>query len=99
MELGYTERMLEGSVRPRVWWCPTGILSILPIHAAGYHKPSDETFRTVLDRVVSSYTSTIKALKYSRDRPTSSIGSSALVAAMPTTPQHAALPMAEDEAF
>ena len=22
---------------PRVWWCPTGPLTLLPIHAAGHH--------------------------------------------------------------
>nr|WP_237554503.1 CHAT domain-containing protein [Streptomyces sp. SID4948] len=26
-----------GGVLPRVWWCPTGLLSFLPLHAAGSH--------------------------------------------------------------
>jgi hypothetical protein len=42
-ELGSTER---------VWWCPTGPLTYLPLHAAG----------SVPDRVVSSYTPTLGAL-------------------------------------
>ncbi|WP_406386935.1 hypothetical protein [Streptomyces sp. NBC_01618] len=25
----------------RVWWCPTGPLTLLPVHAAGYHDPDD----------------------------------------------------------
>ncbi|KAH6888900.1 CHAT domain-containing protein [Coprinopsis sp. MPI-PUGE-AT-0042] len=41
---------------PRIWWCPTGPLSFLPIHAAGTHS------ERVLDYVVSSYTPTITAL-------------------------------------
>jgi len=42
---------------PRLWWLPTGPLSLLPLHAAGYHTGGDE--RTVLDRVVSSYMPTL----------------------------------------
>ncbi|WP_285507182.1 CHAT domain-containing protein [Actinokineospora sp. NBRC 105648] len=44
----------------RVWWCPTGLLTLLPLHGAGYH--FDGSGRTVLDRVVSSYTPTLRAL-------------------------------------
>jgi len=50
---------------PRVWWCPTGLLSLLPLHAAGYHASqsgSGTPPRSVLDRVVSSYTPTLGAL-------------------------------------
>lgn len=49
---------------PKVVWCPTGLLTFLPIHAAGYH--NDASDRTVIDRVISSYTSTIRALKHTR---------------------------------
>lgn len=41
---------------PRVWWCPTGPLTLLPIHAAG----RGETW--LADLVVSSYTPTVRAL-------------------------------------
>ncbi|MBL8925233.1 MAG: CHAT domain-containing protein, partial [Pseudonocardia sp.] len=37
---------------PRVWWCPTGPFTALPLHAAG----------SAPDRVVSSYTPTVTAL-------------------------------------
>ncbi|EGX49741.1 hypothetical protein AOL_s00078g230 [Orbilia oligospora ATCC 24927] len=51
---------------PHVWWIPTGQLSLLPLHAAGrYSRGSTET---TLDRVISSYSSSIKALIYSRYR-------------------------------
>ncbi|KAF3182281.1 hypothetical protein TWF751_007322 [Orbilia oligospora] len=49
---------------PRIWWIPTGQLSLLPLHAAGCHLPGST--KTALDRVVSSYSSSIKALLYSR---------------------------------
>lgn len=49
---------------PHLWWIPTRALTQLPIHAAGYHfKGSTET---VLDRVISSYSSSVKALIYGR---------------------------------
>ncbi|KAH6880937.1 CHAT domain-containing protein [Coprinopsis sp. MPI-PUGE-AT-0042] len=46
----------SGNAMPRIWWCPTGPLSFLPIHAAGIH--SDR----VLDYAVSSYIPTVTAL-------------------------------------
>ncbi|KAL2147927.1 hypothetical protein VTI28DRAFT_3405 [Corynascus sepedonium] len=45
---------------PRVWWVPVGPLSGLPLHAAGDHELHDG--ETALDRVMSSYSSSIKAL-------------------------------------
>ncbi|MFF3504008.1 CHAT domain-containing protein [Streptomyces sp. NPDC003247] len=48
---------------PRLWWCPTGLLTLLPLHGAGHH---DGSLRTVLDRVVSSYTPTLRALVEAR---------------------------------
>ncbi|KAF5311235.1 hypothetical protein D9611_013033 [Ephemerocybe angulata] len=45
---------------PRIWWCPTGALSFLPIHAAGLHGGSN--LENVADYVVSSYTPTVTAL-------------------------------------
>jgi CHAT domain-containing protein len=43
-----------------VWWCPTGVLSFLPLHAAGIY--SDSGSESVLDYVVSSYTPSISSL-------------------------------------
>src|SRR5262249_37634623 len=43
----------EPDAAPRLWWCPTGVLTLLPLHGAGYH---DGSGRSVVDRVVSSYT-------------------------------------------
>lgn len=46
----------------RVWWVPTGTLTLLPIHAAGHHRPRDGDTRSALHRVVSSYTPTLRSL-------------------------------------
>ena len=42
---------------PRIWWVPGGLLGQLPLHAAGYHRQPGG--RTVMDRVISSYTPTL----------------------------------------
>ncbi|MDO0910683.1 CHAT domain-containing protein [Streptomyces sp. DT2A-34] len=56
---------------PRLWWCPTGRLALLPLHAAGRyprHRGTADTSgaRSVPDRVVSSYASTLTALRRAR---------------------------------
>jgi hypothetical protein len=54
---------------PRLWWCPTGPLTLLPLHTAGDHLGAvggGSPTRTVLDRVVSSYTPTLRALLEAR---------------------------------
>lgn len=50
---------------PRVWWSPTGALTVLPLHAAGHH---DTPGHAVLDRVLSSYTPTVRLLARARSR-------------------------------
>ena len=65
--LGYREPPPAGQPWPRLWWVPGGLLSLLPIHAAGHHtSPPDPGCRTVMDRVISSYTPTIGALAHAR---------------------------------
>jgi hypothetical protein len=53
----------------RVWWCPTGPLTLLPVHAAGHHLKRDG--RTVIDQVISSYIPTLRALAAARGKPAS----------------------------
>jgi hypothetical protein len=56
-----------GQSWPRLWWCPTGLLTLLPLHAAGhYNEDGQASGHTVLDRVVSSYTPTLRALLEAR---------------------------------
>lgn len=91
--LGFTQSPHETEVWPRVWWIGSGLLSILPIHAAGYHASTSK--RTVLDRVISSYASTGKSLAYAWERysrVTTSEPEKVLLVAMPQTPQHRSLP-------
>lgn len=61
--LGYTAPLDPDAGGRRVWWIPTGPLSALPVHAAGHHLAGTDT---VLDRVVSSYIPTVRALRHSR---------------------------------
>ncbi|UJW30995.1 CHAT domain-containing protein [Saccharothrix sp. AJ9571] len=69
-----------GRAWPRLWWIPTGPLGFLPVHAA------QRDHHGALDRVISSYTPTIKALRRARGSTGTGRGRSALTVAMPTTP-------------
>lgn len=64
----------ESATWPRLWWCPTGPLTVLPIHAAGYHLDEPSKRRTVIDRVVSSYTPTLRALLDARSSARRDVG-------------------------
>jgi hypothetical protein len=88
----------DGEPWPRLWWCTSGLLSFLPVHAAGRHDTRFiRTPATVLDRVISSYTPTIRALAHARriaaDDGRVQLGSGRLVAvALPQTPGASDLP-------
>lgn len=90
-ELGFTQ-MPCGDTWPKVWWIGSGLLSILPIHAAGYHDSTPPS--SSLDRVISSYAPTVKSLLYAREKvvPNSAVKESAILVATPST-----LPYAETE--
>ncbi|KAF5593193.1 30S ribosomal S17P protein [Fusarium pseudocircinatum] len=81
---------------PHVWWIPTGLLKQFPLHAAGYHRK--RTKETTLDRVVSSYASSVKAMIQARKRrtPTRETNKAVLVA-METTPTLSRLAFANQE--
>ena len=88
---------------PRVWWAPGGLLGLLPLHAAGYHTAkTDPAYRarTVMDRIISSYTPTVGALRYARRPASHEDSDSSLIVAMPRTPglQESDLPGAAAEA-
>ncbi|MFE1440138.1 CHAT domain-containing protein [Streptomyces sp. NPDC058739] len=88
--LGFTGPACDGGEWPRVWWVAGGLLSLLPLHAAGHHTESADPgyrTRTALDRVVSSYTPTIGALGHARRHVKPPPGRDrALIVAMPWTP-------------
>ncbi|MGI5239757.1 CHAT domain-containing protein [Dactylosporangium sp. CA-139066] len=81
---------------PRLWWCPTGALSLLPLHAAGRHGIPGAA---VVDRVVSSYTPTLRALLDARrsGRPDDPGDERLLVVALPDAPGQPPLPSVRDE--
>ena len=43
----------------RIWWCPTGAASLLPLHAAGDYDKRDKTLPS---QFISSYTATLTSL-------------------------------------
>ncbi|PVF92178.1 TPR-like protein [Serendipita vermifera] len=48
-------------VLPRIWWCATGPLAFLPIHAAGIYGP-DSSDSQISNYVISSYAPTLSTL-------------------------------------
>ncbi len=96
-QLGYCQPPGDERSWPRVWWVPAGMLSMLPLHAAGYHhRPDDD--RAVMARVISSYTPTVRALAHARERAATTSPRRSLIVAMPTTPGRAPLGNASAEA-
>lgn len=88
----------DGQEWPRLWWCASGSLTLLPLHAAGRREP---VAQSVLDRVVSSYTPSVRALLHARRGATARGAegpTGVLVVAMPETPAAQALPAAAAEA-
>lgn len=82
---------------PRVWWIPTGILRSLPLHAAGRHlNPSPVA---AVDRVISSYTSSLTALLDARVRKNGNYdpAQASLLVSMARTPACPDLPWAKFE--
>ena len=86
----------NGGLRPRIWWCPTGPLTFLPIHAAGNH---DRPGEALIDWFTSSYAPTVRLLQQARQnaarRPDSG---RPLLVALPVTPGKPDLPAAAQEA-
>ncbi|MGW5432238.1 CHAT domain-containing protein [Streptomyces sp. NPDC004059] len=82
----------EGTAPPRMWWCPTGPLSLFPLHMAERREEG-----SAFALVVSSYTPTVHALgRLSAWRP--GPDSRPLVVALPRTPGAPDLPAADEEA-
>ncbi|EAU80230.2 hypothetical protein CC1G_13362 [Coprinopsis cinerea okayama7 len=51
-------RLEKTNTPRRIWWCPTGPFTFLPIHAAGNYTPSPLESECLSDYIVSSYCST-----------------------------------------
>jgi len=98
IKLGYSDPHQTGDKWPRVIWIPVGELNLFPLHAAGIH--DDSSNRTTLDRVISTYSPTLRALSHAKAQ----IGTAGrehiqtiLLASMPTTPNKSPLPYAVQE--
>ncbi|CEL51549.1 hypothetical protein RSOLAG1IB_00084 [Rhizoctonia solani AG-1 IB] len=90
--LGYTTNVPAESL-PHITWCPTGILSFLPLHAAGdYSQPGSRVF----SYAVSSYTPTLTALLASTPS-TLTPDSRVLAIGQAATANHTPLPGIIDE--
>jgi tetratricopeptide (TPR) repeat protein len=98
-----TKLRLHAADKParRLWWCPSGLSTALPLHAAGHHVPRLAPGRKTIgvhDQVMSSYTPTIRALLDARQNLRPHTPHHPLVVAMPHTPTMPDLPRAGDEA-
>jgi tetratricopeptide (TPR) repeat protein len=98
--LGLTGPPPQGQPWPRLWWCLPGLLSFLPLHAAGHHQVRQgATPQSVMDRVVSSYTPTLRVLLQARAAPDPLAGEGeAVPTVLHVTSGAPDLPAAEKEA-
>jgi CHAT domain-containing protein len=97
-KLGLGKALNIGDPWPRVWWITTGPLTLFPIHAA--QNLVGGSSQTVLDRVVSAYIPTMKALARARKKEARLSHEQIdhmLIVAMPTTPAMNPLPGVETE--
>ena len=71
--------------KSRLWWCPTGPLCSLPIHAAGPYKEGEHT--NLPDLYISSYISTLSSLIKAREGlPPQPVSKRLLVVGQPDDP-------------
>jgi len=96
-ELGPRPTALVGVEQlPRVWWIGAGVASSFPFHAAALFTNKYDSENNALDRMVPSYTPSIKALSYSREKSKQYASRphqkpTVTVVTMATTPGYAAL--------
>ena len=88
---------------PRIWWCPTGPLAFLPIHAAGIYVQGKGIPKECLSHfAVSSYIPTVNALlKTSESNSVGKRGdvpTGLLIVSQHNTPGQKPIPCAADEA-
>jgi tetratricopeptide (TPR) repeat protein len=87
-----------GDPARRLWWMPTGLLSLLPLHAAdprghgGSHDP-----HSAPSRIISSYVPTLRALGRAMRTQVPATDGRTLIVTSPHTPGWADLPAAQVE--
>ena len=86
------------SDRHRIWWCPTGPLAFLPLHAAGIYDSTYQTGQCASDFVVSSYTPTVQSLNNKfKNSSTASKSTSLVLISQPNTPGLPPIPSTKKE--
>ncbi|KAK8016098.1 CHAT domain-containing protein [Apiospora rasikravindrae] len=96
VELGLTQAAAD-SAPQHIWWIPIGPLVRFPLHAAGDHLSGHRN--TALDRVVSSYSSSVRAIIHGRQQRLASLTADQIIAlvAMENTPGVGYLDFAVEE--
>lgn len=93
-----TELQKHAKKRDRIWLCPTGIATKLPLHAAGRYEKGNISLSNIFNV---SYTPTLAALIRARQPRTSSVqqdpSKTILLVGQPDTPGQAPLRMVRDE--
>lgn len=87
-------RSQKSTSPPRLWWCPAGLFSFLPVHAAGIYGRHIEE-ECVSDYIISSYTPTLDLLLRPKSTRTQSFKMLAVV--LPETPGQEPLLNVRDE--
>ncbi|TFK23356.1 hypothetical protein FA15DRAFT_467127 [Coprinopsis marcescibilis] len=82
---------------PRIWWCATGPLAFLPLHAAGIYDDKDSD--TIFNYAVSSYTPTVTSLtnRVKNTRTSLDDSSGLLMVSQPHTPGLSPIPATMEE--
>ncbi|KAF6745765.1 CHAT domain-containing protein [Ephemerocybe angulata] len=91
--LGYSKiDRTTGHVLPRIWWCPTGVLTFLPLHAAGIYQGPDA--ECIFDYAVSSYTPTVSAItdRVKNDSSIDTKASGLFLTSQPNAPGASSIP-------
>ncbi|KAE9399781.1 TPR-like protein [Gymnopus androsaceus JB14] len=83
---------------PRITWCASGPFSFLPLHAAGIYTGPIDKYINISDFVVSSYTTTLRALIDATQKQRSVRVPSVLIVSQPATPGYPNLPGTLEEA-
>ncbi|KAF5626372.1 TPR domain protein [Fusarium tjaetaba] len=100
-KLGVLSNPSTGAELPRVWWIGTGMASSLPFHAAGLHSKDDRyRMENAYTYIISSYTPSIKALGYAREKatnPKATAQQPLLLVTMRKTPDMTDLPGVDNE--
>jgi CHAT domain-containing protein len=82
---------------PRITWCATGTLALLPLHAAGLYSDSDKHFRErIYHYAISSYTPTLTALLRATENESDQF-QGLLAISQPATPGQIPLPFTVTE--